>query len=448
MASKKYSAKKISISEYSGEGLVGLILKVTGPLLDRILGIHKINHLYKSVSKPGIDKERFVSDLLSFMGVSYNITESDLDRIPREGALIITSNHPFGGLEGIILAKLLSTLRPDVKIMANVGLKVFPELKDFFIFTNPLVTHNPKNIKSIKECREHLEKGGLLLFFPAGKVAYYRKEYKRVTDGDWNRIAAHLSTDLNVPVLPLFVSGHNSRLFMFMGRIYYRFKLLMLPREFAKKKKGPVEIHAGFPIAASTLKKKGKSKAITDFLRICTYALDPNAGNYYTQSEEKSFSLPEMPPLLERPEKQSMLEDIQSLPESQHLVDYKDFSVYYGHKSQMENLVKEITILREKTFRELDEGSGHPCDTDRFDETYTQLFIWDNVHHEIIGAYRMGQTDIIKERYLSRMFDFGDEFKKLTRPALEMGRSFIVSEHQKSFYGLFLLWRGIGEFVV
>ena len=440
--------KRISISKFGGNGFIGRLLKITGPILDLIMGINKINSIYRKTVEPGLNKEQFVSKLLKILKVRYHIPEQDLERIPVEGSLIVVVNHPYGGLEGVILAKLLSSIRSDIKIMANIGLKVFPELEDFFIFTNPLKTHNPKNVKSIQNCRKHLENKGLLLFFPAGKVAYYRKEKKRVTDGDWNRIAAHLSINLNVPVLPLFVSGHNSRLFLFMGRIYYRFKLLMLPGEFAKKKKNTVEIRAGFPMTASTLKKKGKSGDITNFLRICTYVLDPGVGSYTDKIEEKSITLPSMPPLLKRTDKILMSAEIKLLPESQHLVDYKEFSVYYGFKAQMENIVKEITILREKTFREFNEGSGQPCDTDRFDETYTQLFIWDNDHDEIIGAYRMGQTDIIKERYLSHIFQFDVLFKKETTPSLEMGRSFIVSEHQKSFYGLFLLWRGIGEFAV
>jgi len=442
MTSDKKAPERITISAYAGKGFIGAILKITGPVIDRILGITKINHIYRSVWEKGIEKEDFVARLLKFLKVSYHIPHGDLNRIPGTGALIIVANHPYGGLEGIILAKVLSSIRPDVKIMANAGLKVFPELQDFFIFTNPLVTHNPRNIRSIKNCREHLENGGLLLFFPAGKVAYYRKEKKRITDGHWNRIAAHLSTDLNIPVLPIFISGRNSRLFIFLGTIYYRFKLLMLPREFAKRKKETVEIRCGFPISPSLLKKKGNSRDITEFLRICTYALTPES------AEIKKEALPSMPPLKERPQKSLLIDEIKLLPGNQHLVDYKEFSVYYGYKSQMENIVDDITVLREKTFRELNEGSGKPCDTDGFDATYTHLFIWDNNNEEVIGAYRMGQTDKIEERYLSRMFDFNKQFESETNPSLEMGRSFIISEHQKSFYGLFLLWRGIGEFCV
>ena len=448
MKSKKFITKRISISGLYQRGFIGSILKFAAPLLDSILGIDKISALYNKTAGSTAGKEDFITALIENLSVRYHIPDSNIERIPKTGPLVVVANHPYGGLEGVILAQLLTSVRSDVKIMANVGLKIFPELRDYFIFTNPLVTHNPKNIQSIKECREHLNRGGLLLFFPAGKVSYYRKEYGRVTDGDWNRIAAHMALDLKTPVLPMFISGHNSSLFLLFGRIYYRFKLLMLPREFIKRKKESIEIRCAYPISFSILKKKGNSTDLTTFLRMFTYALDPKAGAYKKWDQAPKTGLLQEATTARRMEKKILTDEVSSIPPDQHLVDYQQFSVYCGLESQMENIVREITILREITFREIDEGSGHPIDRDEFDSTYTHLFIWDNEEHEVIGAYRMGRTDEISKRYLSHMFEFDTAFINETTPALEMGRSFIVRRHQNSFSGLFLLWRGIGEFCV
>lgn len=439
---------KISISQFCQKGFLGLFLKITSPLIDHILGIHKLNAIYQLVSDGVRDRDSFLQKLIDVLDVNYSISGIDLKKIPESGPLIIVSNHPYGGIEGILLAHILNGIRSDVKIMANSALKVFPELSDFFIFTNPLVSHNPKNVKSINECRKHLEKKGLLLFFPAGKVAYYRKEKKRVCDGDWNRIAAHLAITLNVPVLPIFISGHNSKLFLFLGRIHYRLKLLMLPREFVKGDKRQIHLYCSNPIASSYLKKIGNSRDITEFLRISSYILDPFSGSDENTVLKKIIDLPEMPAIIDSTDKNTLKKEISLLPEKQHLFDYRNFSVYYGYFDQLKNVVRDITRLREITFRELDEGSGHPADTDIYDSTYTHLFIWDTNQDEIIGAYRMGQTDKIGERYLSHMYDFNKEFLSATNPALEMGRSFIIRKHQQSIYGLFLLWRGIGEFLV
>ena len=114
----------------------------------------------------------------------------------------------------------------------------------------------------------------------------------------------------------------------------------------------------------------------------------------------------------------------------------------------------EIARERELVFREHDEGSGRARDSDEFDNTYVQLWVWDNAESALVGAYRLGRTDILKRRYgisglyLSQMFHFDDAFHDDMTPALELGRSFVVPQHQKSFHALYLLWKGIGCYLV
>ena len=61
----------------------------------------------------------------------------DLTQIPKDKAIIIVANHPFGGIEGVILTHVISQYRPDLKVLANRGLSIFKELSPYFIFTNP-----------------------------------------------------------------------------------------------------------------------------------------------------------------------------------------------------------------------------------------------------------------------------------------------------------------------
>jgi putative hemolysin len=144
---------------------------------------------------------------------------------------------------------------------------------------------------------------------------------------------------------------------------------------------------------------------------------------------------------------------VHQLPSEQHLLDHKELSVYFGYQNQIPITVNEIARLREMVFREHNEGSGEPLDTDHFDATYTHLFVLKQNTGQIIGAYRMGQTDKLltdgnlDNLYLHRMFDFSPDFVNRQQPCLELGRSFLIPEYQRSFQGLFLLWRGIGAFV-
>ncbi len=436
------------ISSFPAKGWLRTVLNILGPLIDKILGFKKLSKFYEQSNLQGLEKEEFVNRALKMLNVSCEMDDDTFFSIPAHGPQIIVSNHPFGGIEGIILADILSGIRKDVKFMANSGLSLISEMNDFFLFTNPLITHNYKNISSIRACQEHLENNGLLVLFPAGKVSYFRKEKKRITDGDWNRIAAKLSKNQNIPVLPIFISGSNSRLFYTLGRIYYRFRLLMLPRELMKMKDKTVSIYSGNILYPEQL--KGSSREITDYLRMQTYLLDPE---YIFKREEESEQA-QLPDIIPAVPFELIKKELSALPVKQHLVDFKNYSIYYGYYEQLENTVREITRLREITFREMQEGSGADRDTDRFDKTYTQLFIVDNKNEEIIGAYRMGQIDrLLKDGdcmdiYLSKMFNFEGDFYSKIKTGVEMGRSFLIKREQKSAYGFFLLWRGIGEFMV
>ena len=419
------------------------------PLIDWIMGINKVRKLYNDSKLSGKPADEFSQQFLDSLKININGTERLKEKVPVQGSLILVANHPFGCVEGVALAKELKKIRPDVKVLANNALSMFNEIQDYFIFINPLSPSDPKNGKALRACKKHLSGGGVLLIFPAGKVSYYRPEKKRICDGQWNRLPAQLAKTTKSPVLPIFIEGHNSKLFITLGRIYYRLKLIMLFREMLNHKGKPINLHVGNTLPSTLLNKFDDVTHLTEYLRLQTYLLNPN----YLQSwsEDKQITMSEIMPAVD---KEQLKKEITLLPEEQHLVDYKTFSVYYGKRQQVPSVVSEITRLREVVFRQYNEGSGEPCDTDEFDDTYLHLFIYNHHDGEIIGAYRMGQTDVllkdgdINKLYLSKMFNFSPEFVNQQEPCLEMGRSFIVPEHQKSFYGLFLLWRGIGEFAV
>ena len=146
--------------------------------------------------------------------------------------------------------------------------------------------------------------------------------------------------------------------------------------------------------------------------------------------------------------------EVEGLPEDRRLVVSGDQEVYFARADQIPTVLFEIGRLREVTFREAGEGSGHDTDLDGFDLYYHHLFLWNRVRHEVIGAYRMGLTDrIIAGRgidglYTSTLFEFDRRLFEEMGPAVEMGRSFIRLEYQRSYAGLLTLWKGIGAFVV
>ena len=429
--------------------LLGKMLKPVAPLLDKVLGIDKLHGLYVDNNLFGLEKQAFSEKLLTSLGVRIFGDKGVVNKIPKTGRCIVVCNHPYGMIEGVIIAKLLTDYRTDTKIMANIGLKIFNEINDYFIFANPLQPKAAINTKAIKQCFSHVAKEGLLVIFPAGRVSFFQPEKQRICDAQWNRLAIQIAVKKKAPILPVFISGTNSKRFHKMGQIYYRFRLLMLAREMFKLQEHPINLATNNLIKPEQLKVFDGIEKMNEFVRLQCYL---NDDTYLTPwvADDEAIVFKDIIPMAN---KALMTQELSALPAEQHLVSFKSYTVYYGYQHQVPTCVKEITRLREITFRELNEGSGETCDTDNFDATYMHLFIFDHKNEEIIGAYRIGQTDIllkdndVSQLYLSQMFNFSSEFVNQKQPCLEMGRSFIVEAHQNSFHGLLLLWKGIGAYV-
>lgn len=416
-------------------------------LLDRVLGVRQMDRLYKQHKMQGLAKEQFAQKLLDIMNIQVLGKDRLQQKIPKYGPLVIASNHPFGGIEGVILCLLIGQIRPDLKVLANQGLKLFPELAGYFIFTNPLSERDPKNISSIRASLKHVKQDGALLIFPAGRVSYYHADKKRVSEHSWNRVVAKLVSATGANYLPIFVSGRNSPLFYRLGRIYYRLRIIMLAKELLNKRDAKITVSCGTPVKASAYSKLDSMQHAA-LCRAQSYCQDP--------SWQRSWPLDKVAkgkPIAKPSSWLDIQQEIDNLPTNQCLLSHKNYKVYYGYQHQLPKTVFEIARLRELVFRGHNEGSGEPIDTDKFDATYTQLFVINTEKQQIIGAYRMGRTDhLLKQNdmsklYLARMFDFNEKFVNQQQACLELGRSFLIPEYQRSFLGLLLLWRGIGAFV-
>ena len=146
--------------------------------------------------------------------------------------------------------------------------------------------------------------------------------------------------------------------------------------------------------------------------------------------------------------------EVETLPTEQHLVCSGPFTVVYARAAQIPWCLQEIGRLREMTFGAVGEGTGKASDIDLYDAYYLHLFIWDNETRMIVGAYRLGLADEIHAHfgkrglYTQSLFAYSTQFLKILNPAIELGRSFVRAEYQRSYAPLMLLWRGIGRFIL
>ena len=451
------SGKLIDLRSLVEAPAPGWVRSGLGLSLEHLFAIHKINGLYRAI--PGrLSAVDFCRKSLEVLNINYAVTEQELMQIPKSGPLVMVANHPFGGVEGIILSEILLNTRPDVRILGNFLLEQIPELKDKIIAVDPFDSKGAakRNAKSIRTALKWLKQGGALLTFPSGEVSHWSVRSGRIVDPPWHVHVARLITMAKAKALPVFVHGRNSLLFNMAGMVHPRLRTLMLPREMIKKRSATIELSLGKPIHWRRLTALNSDRAATDFLRFNTYLLR------HRQNEKIRRAPMRLPLLKSRARKHPivapvpkvyLVNEIEALPEASCLVSQKAFRIYTTTADQSPGIMREIGRLRERSFRDVGEGTGQSQDTDEFDAYYQQLFLWNCDKEEIVGAYRLGETrSILEERgpqglYTTSLFDYQPSFLGHLGCALELGRSFIRNEYQRKFGCLSLLWRGIGEFV-
>lgn len=445
-----HSAMKIAAPKWIRYGL--------GHSIERLLGIQKLNQLYQKMPMH-LNPVEFCHKSLEALNVSYAVTENELKLIPKTGPLVMVANHPFGGVEGIILTEILLNIRPDVRILGNFLLNRIPELSEKIIPVDPFFPQKAagRNASAIRSSLKWLNGSGALLVFPAGEVSHFQARTGRVIDPAWSPHIARLITLARAKTTPVFIRGRNSLLFNMAGLIHSRLRTLLLPREMIRKNSTIVEITIGRPIQWQRLAALGSDQQAISFLRFSTDILEHRRTTCAT-----SVAFPRRPfknkirqaPIVAPVHKVYLIDELQRLPASNQLVVQNKFHVYLTSAEQSPSIIKEIGRLREQSFRDVGEGTGQSIDLDEFDNYYQHIFLWNHDTEEIVGAYRLGQTDCIirnsgaRGLYSASLFDYNPTFIRNLGNALELGRSFIRTEYQKKFGCLAALWRGIGEFVV
>jgi putative hemolysin len=429
-----------------------------GPI-EHVLAFPRLNRAYTDISQM-TDSRPFTEKVLERLNVSYELSEQDLSRLMiTKGSVVVVANHPFGGIEGIILASILCSLRCDVKFMANYLLNAIPEMRDMLIAVDPFRRESSvrENIRPVRECIQWVRNGGMLVLFPAGEVSHFDIQKGVVTDPTWSPSIARIIKKTSAPVLPVFFQGTNSTAFHMAGLVHPLLRTAMLPNELLNKRRKSIQVRVGDVIPFDKLKCLEQDSIIMEYLRLRTYILE------HRKTDRPSRRVVPLPwirmhntgePILPPQSPDELAKEISLLPPSHTLLESGENVVLHATAVQVPHVLLEIGRLREITFRAVGEGTGKVLDLDRFDRSYVHLFVWNKTKKEVIGAYRLGRTDDLTKQhglrgiYTSTLFRYKRDFLERLGPALELGRSFIRPEYQKSYAPLLLLWKGIGKFIV
>ena len=444
------------------EGLSGRPVKKTvmagfNGLLEKILSVDEFKSIYHTLP-PCTDPFQFLEHILDRLNIDIRL-EGDASRaIPPTGPAIVVANHPFGGIDGIILASALSAIRRDIKILVNYFLLNIEELNPLFLPVDPFDGKGSAsgNLASMRKAIRWVKAGGMLVVLPAGEVSHFSWRRRRVEDPAWSPSVGRMVHLTKAPVLPVYFRGRNSTLFQVAGLVHPRLRTAMLPRETVKKEGTRVRFKIGTLIPYKKLAAMKTAHDLTEYLRFRTYLLEMAEEGRPSgmPSKEGPKSEGRMTPIAAPAHKAVLTGEVASLPEDQRLLTSSRFSVYYAKSGQIPMLLREIGRLREETFRGVREGTGNAIDLDRFDNIYTHLFVWHHHNEQLVGAYRLGPTlEILpkhgkKGLYTHTLFKYRNRLLQKAGPALELGRTFIRVEYQKDYSPLMLLWKGIGQYVV
>lgn len=427
---------------------VGIKNKRINSWIMQMLGFKDINEFYTKYSNKSTIE--FLEALLKEFNITINIDQNDLKRIPENGGFITVSNHPFGGLDGIVLLFLILKKRPDFKLMGNFLLDRIDPLKDVIVPVNPFKDYSliSQNISGIKKSIRLLKEDCPVGFFPAGEVSSFSLESRKINDKKWESSIIRLIKGSKKPIIPIYFKGSNSFLFNSIGLINPKFRSAILGRELINKKNTIVEVKIGKVISQKEQDAFKSNSSYGRYLRARTYALASNLEiNHFFKFDRTRIKRAKN--IIKPINSQTLITEIQNLDESSLLFSSKQFKIFCSSVDSIPNIVLEIGRLREETFRIIGEGSNKSYDLDEFDIYYKHLFIWDNNNNKLVGSYRLGEGDTIMKKYgkngfyMNSLFKINPEFEFILNRGLEVGRSFISNDYQKNPLALFLLWKGI-----
>lgn len=248
-----------------------------GACLLKALGVEAINRLVSRHSE--LEGAAFARAVLrdDTVGIKYDLRgEENLRLMTQEKGFITVSNHPFGGIDGLLLIAIIASVRDDFKVVVNNILDRISPLRKNWISVSPSLSldHNAeRNIASLIEIARHIKSGHPVGFFPAGTVAKYQIKEHRPVERSWTEISMRIFKALDVPIYPVAFSGHNSPTFYILQTLADTLHGLRLPAEIMNKKGSIVHVTIGKPLHKEDFQRFSSLNEAATFLRNLTLSL-------------------------------------------------------------------------------------------------------------------------------------------------------------------------------
>lgn len=433
-----------------GRHMPGFVLEAA----ERWLGLHALNVAHEHIDDDwdAGSKENFFRLACRYLSLNYDL--EGLENIPTEGPCIIVSNHPHGMSDGLMFGDIVMKRRDDIRIVVNEFLRCVRGMRPYEITVDVYGGEAAKraNMAGMREMLHWLKEGHCLLVFPSGSAATFSLKDRHVVDDPWQQNIAVLVLKTGAVVVPMHISGRTGLFFQAVSMFSRSLRANFLPREILRDGRMRHTIRLGAPIQPTTYAGMDPER-LNAYMRLRSMLLQYHLTTADASREKNQQRVLQPIAAAESPE--ALREEISSLPPDClcYTSENTPLRVYAARAEQIPLLMREIGVQRERTYRSVGEGAGLERDLDRWDAHYTHLIMWDSQAGCLAGAYRIGRTDQILEKYgvngiyNSSFFHFRPQFLRMISQGLEMGRAFVTPEYQRQAASLDTLWMGIGRFL-
>jgi putative hemolysin len=246
-------------------------------LVEKATGQPKLKRMY-------IDNQRFPRANESFWQAAVRSLALDvrydgraLAALPKTGPVVVVANHPYGVLDGIIISWLVSKVRSDFVVLTNAILMRAPEVNDFILPIDFADTAEAQrtNLTSRAAARAQLERGGVVVVFPAGAVSTAPDRFGRkpAVDSRWQPFVSQLIQRSKAVVVPVWFGGQNGRLFQIASHLSYTLRISLLFHEVRSRIGTALPVVIGAPIPSDSFAGPKDRQALADELRARVHAL-------------------------------------------------------------------------------------------------------------------------------------------------------------------------------
>ncbi|MGP3593710.1 lysophospholipid acyltransferase family protein [Vagococcus sp. WN89Y] len=406
-------------------------------LLRRLL--HEQEFQQFAARHPHLKGVDMVEQVLEHLQIRCTIPAHDLEQIPEHGSLVMIANHPTGTLDGLALMYAVSRVRRDVKVVTNRMLSHLEPLSSLFIPVDNMGGRTRKS--SLQQMDNHLQNGGVLIFFPAGEVS--RVTRKGIRDKEWHAGFIKLAGKYRAPLLPAWIEARNSPLFYASTLVSSALPLLLLIQQMFRRRNSnlPIKIGQRIPWASWHMPQLSPRELASKCRK---HVLRLGKGLPGVFKTECAIARPE--------ERVTLRRELNKAECLGHTADGKTIYLWQRQGQEDAPLLRELGRLREIAFRAVGEGSGKRRDTDKYDDDYLHLILWDEHDLEIVGAYRFMPTANQVDKhgpeglYSHSLFHYDYRMNDVLQQGIELGRSFIQPRYWGR-RGLDYLWSGIGAYL-